>query len=123
MSEAKSGAVLEGSPDIASLIRATKGAGKTGCALHPRSRVPNAQTKRTRAYRFSGSIPAFPAQWFCGLLRALPGERLFCHRRRADTSARLDASTAASGPHDFAVRIGRLRLARLLRPPHPTARS
>jgi hypothetical protein len=34
---------------------------------------------RTRAYRFSGSIPAFPAQWPYGLLRALPSERLFCH--------------------------------------------
>ena len=52
----------------------------------------------------------FPAQWLYGLLRALPGERLFCHRRRADTSARLDASTAASGPHDFAVRFMRVRL-------------
>src|SRR5437660_10170437 len=40
-----------------------------------------AQQKRTRAYRFGGSIPAFPAQWLYGLLRALPGERLFCHRR------------------------------------------
>ena len=39
--------------------------------------------KRTRAYRSSGSIPAFPAQWLYGLLRALPGERLFCHRRCA----------------------------------------
>src|SRR5258707_15225332 len=29
---------------------------------------------RTRAYRFSGEHPAFPAQWFYGLLRALPGE-------------------------------------------------
>ena len=38
-------------------------------------------TKRTRAYRFSGNTPAFPAQWLYGLLRALPGERLFCHRR------------------------------------------
>jgi hypothetical protein len=38
---------------------------------------------RTRAYRFSGSIPAFPAQWLYGLLRALPSERLFCHCRRA----------------------------------------
>ena len=36
---------------------------------------------RTRAYRFSGSIPAFPAQWLYGLLRALPSERLFCHCR------------------------------------------
>src|SRR6266436_5134286 len=32
---------------------------------------------RTRAYRFSGGNPAFPAQWFYGLLRALPGERAF----------------------------------------------
>jgi len=30
--------------------------------------------KRARAYRFGGSSPAFPAQWFYGLLRALPGE-------------------------------------------------
>ena len=30
--------------------------------------------KRTRAYRFSGGNPAFPAQWFYGLFRALPGE-------------------------------------------------
>src|SRR5260370_12031979 len=33
--------------------------------------------KRTRAYRFSGNTPAFPAQWFYGLLRALLGERAF----------------------------------------------
>jgi len=26
---------------------------------------------RTRAYRFSGNTPAFPAQWLYGLLRAL----------------------------------------------------
>ena len=42
-----------------------EGAGKTGCALHPRSRVQvHVERKRTRAYRFSGSTPAFPAQWF-----------------------------------------------------------
>jgi hypothetical protein len=34
----------------------------------------------------------------------------------------LDASTAAPGPHDFAVRHERLRLAPPSRPPHPTAR-
>src|SRR5829696_5045517 len=31
---------------------------------------------RTRAYRSSGEHPAFPAQWFNGLLRALPGVRI-----------------------------------------------
>src|SRR6267142_5809741 len=29
---------------------------------------------RTRAYRCSRGIPAFPAQWFYGLFRALPGD-------------------------------------------------
>jgi hypothetical protein len=38
------------------------------------SRAKCTQQKRTRAYRFSGEHPAFPAQWFYGLLRALPGE-------------------------------------------------
>jgi hypothetical protein len=46
---------------------ATEGAGKAGCALHPRSRVQECAKKRTRAYRFSGGSPAFPAQWFYGL--------------------------------------------------------
>jgi hypothetical protein len=41
-----------------------EGAGKAGCALHPRSRVQMHIGKRTRAYRFSGGNPAFPAQWF-----------------------------------------------------------
>src|SRR6266567_5862614 len=30
--------------------------------------------RRTRAYRFSGGSPAFPAQWLYGLCRALPGD-------------------------------------------------
>jgi len=70
--------------------------------------------KRTRAYRFSGGNPAFPAQWFYGLLRALPGDRLSCHRRwRIEGLTdpvglaghhQLDAGVEASGPHDFTVR-------------------
>src|SRR5882672_6331237 len=79
--------------------RCTRG---LACGLH--------KTKCTRAYRFSGNTPAFPAQWLYGLYRALPGERLSCHRRRRDTSRPLDASTAASGPHDFAVRFSHARL-------------
>src|SRR5215211_95945 len=101
----------------------SEGAGKTGCLLHPRSRVRFAQTKLHTSIQGSGSIPAFPAQWLYGLFRDLPGERLFCLRRRADTSAQLNASTAAPEPHDFAVRVRRVRLARRLRPPHLTARS
>src|SRR5438093_13034952 len=81
-----------------------EGAGKTGCLLHPRSRVRFAQTKVHTSIQGSGSIPAFPAQWLYGLLRALPGERLFCLRHRRDTSRQLSASTAAAGPPDLAVR-------------------
>ena len=84
-----------------------------------------ANRTRTRAYRFSGNTPAFPAQWLYGLLRALPGERLFLppSLREKLASSRLDASTAASGPHDFAVRLSHTRQSQLSRPSHLTARS
>jgi hypothetical protein len=52
---------------------------------------------RTRAYRFSGGNPAFPAQWFYGLLRALPGDRAFLPPSPADVTANL---TPASGRQD-----------------------
>ena len=39
--------------------------------------------------------------------------------REAVASGCIDASTATSGPHAFAVRVGRARLSQLPRPPHP----
>jgi hypothetical protein len=96
-----------GMPDA----RCTRG---LACNVHERV--------RTRAYRFSGGYPTFPAQWLYGLWRALPGDRLSCHRRRAETSAPLDASTGASGPHAFAVRVSHARQSQLPRPPHPAPR-
>ena len=99
----------------------SEGAGNAGCALHPRSRVQNGKRKRTRAYRFSGGTPTFPAQWFYGLLRDLPGDQdLFvtvAPRMMAEptpgwagfASAGLDANHEASGPHDFAVRSSTVR--------------
>ena len=54
--------------------REQEGAGKAGCALHPRSRAQLAHRKRTRAYRFSGNTPASPAQWLYGLWRDLLGD-------------------------------------------------
>ena len=102
-----------------------EGAGKTGCLLHPRSRVRFAQTKGHTSIQGSASIPAFPAQWLYGLLRALPGERLFCLRRheRSFAPPGLSASTAAPEPHDFAVRLSHTRQSQLSRPSHLTARS
>src|SRR5271154_6026791 len=40
--------------------------------------------KRTRAYRFSGGNPTFPAQWFYGLFRALPGDEFVLSPSPAD---------------------------------------
>jgi hypothetical protein len=81
----------------------SEGAGKTGCLLHPRSHVRFALKKMHTSIQGSGSIPAFPAQWLYGLLRALPGERLFCLRRheRSFASPGLSASTAAPEPQDL----------------------
>ena len=89
-----------------------EGAGKTGCALHPRSRVQNTGRRRTRAYRFSGGNPAFPARWFTAYFALSPVTGLSCHRHRRNDFRQLDTSVGVSGPHDFAVRIGIARLAR-----------
>src|SRR6185312_8375591 len=63
------------SPEVTNFVSSLlkqEGAGKTGCALHPRSRVHLMLWKmRTRAYRFSGNTPAFPAQWLYGLYALL----------------------------------------------------
>jgi hypothetical protein len=47
--------------------------------------------------RVTGNHPAFPAQWFTAYTRALPGDRLFCHRRQQSCLHRLDT---ASGCQD-----------------------
>ena len=103
--------------------RKEEGAGKAGCALHPRSRVQNCTKKRTRAYRSSGGIPAFPARWFTAYTYSPRRSGFACHRRRRNYFRRLDANLEASGPHDFAVRSNCARQSQLSRPPHPTARS
>ena len=45
-----------------------------------------------------------PRNGFTAYTALSPVTGLSCHRRLADTSARLDSSVGASGPHDFAVR-------------------
>src|SRR5215203_4872913 len=53
----------------------------------------------TRAYRAARNTPAFPAQWLYGLLRALPGERLFCLRRPGEAFALPDLTPAPRRPN------------------------
>jgi hypothetical protein len=69
---------------------------------------------RTRAYRFSGDTPTFPAQWLYDLLRALPGDQACLTPSPSDMARarpvgptglrRLDADHEASEPRDFTVR-------------------
>ncbi len=82
---------------------------------------------RTRADRFGGNTPAFPAQWFDGLCRALPGDRLFdtIAPKRCEPPGNLTPALGASGPHGFAGASSRRTSARFRarrrgqRPPQP----
>src|SRR6201995_1986931 len=80
---------------------------------------------RTRADRFGGGSPAFPAQWFDGLCRALPGDRLFdtIAPKQRSLLKNLTPALGASGPHGLAVRIRAARLASPTRPPQPAPTS
>ena len=53
--------------------------------------------------RATGNHPTFPHAMVYGLYRALPGDRLSCHRR-LQKICKLDAGVEASGPPVFAVR-------------------
>ena len=109
-------------PSSASVILPkNEGAGKTGCALHPRSRV---QRLRKRAHtsiqvqRKQSGLPcamvltvSFVLFLVTGFLSPSPRKKL--------ASQKLDASIGASGPHDFAVRLTRCSSKAHRRPPHP----
>ena len=99
----------------------SEGAGNAGCALHPRSRV---QIVESCAHEHTGQRRQsdIPCAMALRLISALPGDRLSCHRHQRDLTRKLDASTAASGPHDFAVRSRAVRYRHYQRPPQPVPR-
>jgi hypothetical protein len=90
--------------------------GNAGCPWHPRPRVHLVVVERTRVTTSTPESPGVPARnGFNGFLRALPGDRALlppspadyrcvCTRLGRHNIRELDASVAASGPHDFAVR-------------------
>jgi len=98
-------------------------------------RVPNAPAascviKNTRVshHRYTGNHPAFPAQWFYGLLRALPGDQACLTPSPAlliadltPASGRQNHTTSPYASASF-VRPAFARLT-LPRPPHPAPRS
>jgi hypothetical protein len=103
-----------------------EGAGKTGCALHPRSHVQCAS--KQNAHEHTGEAEAVRPSLrngFTAYIVLSLVNRASCHHRprEALASQELDASIRASGPHAFAVRISVARLATLTRPPQPVPTS
>jgi len=76
----------------------------------------------TSIHSESPESPGIPRAMVYGLYRALPGDRLSCHRRRRSCLHRLDTSVGVSGPHVFAVRLKHPRQEHHPRPPHPAPR-
>ena len=74
-----------------------------------RSRACSVENTRVSHHGYTGNTRHSPRKWFTAYFVLSPAIGLFCHRRLADTSAKLDASVEASGPHDFAVRYQRFR--------------
>jgi len=92
--------------------RKEEGAGKAGCALHPRSHVQCASQEN--AHEHTGSAEAVRPSLRNGstaYFALSPVTGLSCHRRPCEALASqgLDTSVGVSGPHDFAVRVGAVR--------------
>jgi hypothetical protein len=99
----------------------TEGAGKTGCALHPRSRVQNAHSKN--AHEHTGSAETLRPSLrsgFTAYFALSPVTGLSCHRRSRGSHRK--NLTPASGRQDHTTSPSTksvARLATLSRPPHP----
>jgi hypothetical protein len=79
---------------------------------------------RTRAYRAAGAFRPSLRNGFTAYFELSPVNGSFATVAPKKLASReLNASTAASGPHDFAVRLSRTRQSQLARPSHLTARS
>ena len=59
----------------------TEGAGKTGCALHPRSHAQCLQTKTRTSIQVQRRASGLPCATALRLIGGRPGDRLCCHHR------------------------------------------
>jgi hypothetical protein len=68
----------------------SEGAGNAGCPMHPQPRVRyGVVSMHTSIHSESSESPDIPRAMVYGLCRALPGDRLSCHRRLRIVSANL----------------------------------
>jgi hypothetical protein len=94
--------------------RKSEGAGKTGCAPHPRSRAQLLQRSAAPEHTGLAEASGLPCAMALRLIRDRPGDPAFCDTialKAALAAFELDACIGASDPHDFAVRQRPPRLA------------
>jgi hypothetical protein len=105
-----------------------EGAGNAGRSMHPQPRVQMKKVHEHSHHGHTGNHPAFPAQWFYGLLRALPGDQACLTPSPALLLAGLTPALGRQNdttwPYASASFV-RLAIARLTlpRPPHPCPTS
>jgi len=87
-------------------IQRAQGMPGARCARSLVCEKTNTRAKSPRSHR---NDPAFPAQWFYGLLRALPGDHACLTPSPALPIADLTPGIGASEPHDLAVRRSAIR--------------
>jgi hypothetical protein len=75
-----------GARGFASFVRASDNRGRRECRvpMHPQPRVQCEMAHECSHHRYTGIDPAFPAQWFYGLCRALPGDEFLLSPSSAD---------------------------------------
>jgi hypothetical protein len=97
--------------------------GKPDARSHPQPRVRDSKRrKHTSEYRYAETFRPSLRNGFAAYGALSPVSGLFSHRRSPGIFGKLDPSIGRSGPHAFAVRIGRVRQRRqsVHRIPHPT---
>ena len=101
-----------------------EGAGNAGRPMRPIAACAEIVRCAHALVRSHRNHPAFPAQWFYGLFRALPGDRAFLPPSPL-RSLHLTNLTPASGRQDHTTSPSASRIARQARPqrpPHPAPR-
>jgi hypothetical protein len=86
---------------ISLALQNREGAGKVGCALHPRSRVQWCRGRRHTSIQVQRRHPTFPAQWFKAYTCSPRRSGFACHRRQRNCFRRLDANPEAVRPTRF----------------------
>ena len=111
---------------VMTTVHAYTGDQRMLAAPHPRSRVPlRIKQEVHTSIQVRREHPGLPCAMALRLTSCSSRRTALLPplSQRSFASPERNASTATSEPHDFTVRIRRVRLSRHQRPPHPTARS